>query len=82
MAWLEYLWTPEAEKKLAEHGLTTDDFEHVMASNNRFVKSKTSDRLIRRGQTEAGDWIVCVYEEIDDITVMPITAYKPTKGPR
>ena len=33
------------------------------------------------GFTESGRVVVCVYEMADSLTVMPITAYRPTEGP-
>ncbi len=56
-----------------------DEVDFVIQNPYDVVNSDSSDRLIARGYTAEGRWIICVYEEIDRISVMPITAYEPTK---
>ena len=38
-------------------------------------KSRSSGRLILFGYTEGDDYVCVVYEEIDDVTIYPVTAY-------
>jgi uncharacterized DUF497 family protein len=60
--------------KLAQHGLTTEDFEMVLANPEELSRSRSSGRNIAIGYTEDGRRIICVYEEIDDLYVEPCTA--------
>jgi len=39
--------------------------------------SRSSDRLIAFGYSSDGRWTACVYEMVDDDTILPITAYYP-----
>jgi len=61
---------------IAEHGLVPSDVEHVLKHPKRRSKSRSSDRPIVFGRTPTGENIAVVYEEIDDSTVYPITAYE------
>jgi hypothetical protein len=61
---------------IAEHGLVPGDVEHVLNHPRRRSKSRSSGRPIVFGQTPSGESIAVVYEEIDDSTVYPITAYQ------
>ena len=61
---------------IAEHGLVPSDVEHVLKHPQRRSKSRSSDRPIVFGRTPSGENIAVVYEEIDDNTVYPVTAYQ------
>jgi len=61
---------------IAEHGLVPSDVEHVLKYPKRRSKSRSSDRPIAFGRTPSGENIAVVYEEIDDSTVYPVTAYQ------
>lgn len=77
MPFFHFFWTDEAESYIAEHGISPEDFEFVL-SNERYTKtSHSSGRPVAMGYTPSGDFIICVYEMLDEITVYPITAYKP-----
>jgi len=60
---------------IAEHGLTPIDAEHVLNNPERQVVSRSSGRPIVYGYTPSGEYIVVIYDEIDDSTVYPVTAY-------
>jgi hypothetical protein len=61
---------------IAEHGLVPSDVEHVLNHPKRRSKSRSSGRPIVFGRTPSGENIAVVYEEIDDSTVYPVTAYQ------
>jgi uncharacterized DUF497 family protein len=82
MAWLDFVWTDTAVDKIAQHGLSVSDVETVIQNPIDVSESRSSDRLVARGYTDDGRWIVCVYEAVDRITIMPVTAYEPSKGSR
>jgi uncharacterized DUF497 family protein len=63
---------------VAEHGLTIDEIEDVLLNASLPIdKSDSSGRDLRQGWTSTGRWIVVTWEEIDDDTVRPVTAYEP-----
>lgn len=68
MAFYWYVWTPRAEHKIAQHGITRDEFEQVVENAERVELSRTSDTGTRRR-------LCCVFDMADDVTVVPLTAY-------
>jgi uncharacterized DUF497 family protein len=75
MPWLDVIWTDENTTHLAEHGVIADEAEQVLQEPDARTRSASSDRPIAVGYTSAGRYLVVVYEQIDDLTVYPITAY-------
>jgi hypothetical protein len=76
MAFFSFLWTDEIVGHVAEHGLTQDDFERVVNQPLRRGISHSSGLPAAWGYTEDGRYIIAVYEEIDDLTLLPVTAYE------
>lgn len=60
---------------IAQHGLVPSDVEYVLNHPMRRSKSRSSGRPIVFGRTPSGEDIAVIYEEIDDATIYPITAY-------
>ena len=61
---------------IARHGLTTDDVEAVLTDPVRDDTSNSSVRPICFGYTPDGRYICVVYEEVDDVTLYPVTAFE------
>ena len=80
MAWFELIWEwdePEGNvAHIAEHGLSPEDVEHVVENSIAKEKSRSSGRSMVFGYAPDGRRIAVVYEEIDDITLYPVTAYE------
>lgn len=60
----------------AEHGVTQDDFEQVVCNPTRKGWSRSSDLPCVWGCTEDGRYLIADYEELDDVTILPVTAYE------
>ena len=60
---------------IAEHGLTPIDVEYVLNHPQPRRTSRSSGRPMVFGLTPSRETIAVVFEEIDDSTVYPITAY-------
>ena len=75
MAFYWYVWTPRAERKIAQHGITREEFEYVVENPERIEISRTSDRLVAIGETPARRRLCCVFDMADDATVVPVTGY-------
>ena len=60
---------------VAEHGLDVDEVEHVLRAPVCFRISQSSGRAMVYGYTPSGEYLVVVYEELDDDTVYPITVF-------
>lgn len=71
-----FQWTEEALAHIAEHGVSQDEFEEVVTSPTRVDKSRSTERPIAFGPTTTGKYLACVFESIDDVEVVPVTAYE------
>lgn len=61
---------------IAEHDISKEEVEEVLENPADLEQSRTSGRPIAFGETSTGRIIAVVYEEIDEDTVYPITAYE------
>lgn len=76
MPWVDVLWTGENEAHIAENGVRVGDAEHVIRNPVGSGVSRSSGRPFVVGYTPDERKIIVVYEEIDAMTVYPITAYE------
>lgn len=60
---------------IADHDMTPDDVEDVLYDPLGHDVSRSTGRLIVYGFTLTGRYIAVVYEQIDEQTVYPITAF-------
>ena len=58
------------------HGITKQEVEEVLEKPAGTESSRSSGRPIVFGDTSTGRIIAVVYEEIDQETVYPVTAYE------
>jgi uncharacterized DUF497 family protein len=72
-----FLWTPEAVVHLAANGVSQDEFEEIVCAPGRIHVSRTTGRPTAIGTTVEGRLLVCVYEQVDDDTILPVTAFEP-----
>lgn len=61
---------------IADHRLTPEDVEAVIFNPLETTISHSSGWPVVTGYTPDGRLIFVVYEEIDDVTVYPVTAYE------
>ena len=71
-----FIWNDQIEEHLARHGVTPDEFEEVVCDPDEVDRSHSSGRPIAFGETAAGKHLARVYELLDDMTVLPVTAYE------
>ncbi len=71
-----YLWTDEIIAHLAEHDVSPEDFENVLENPTKKGKSDSSDRPCVWGYTEDGRHLIAVYQRLEDMTILPVTAYE------
>lgn len=79
MPWYEVVWNYEPGgnvEHIAEHGLTPDDVEAVIYNPLDSTTSRSSGRPVVTGYAPDGRLVFVVYEEIDDTTIYPVTAYE------
>ncbi|MCY2992880.1 MAG: hypothetical protein NTY19_34115 [Planctomycetota bacterium] len=76
MPFLDFLWTKGVIAHVAEHGITQEDFEHVVCHPDSKGFSRSSRLPAAWGYTIDERYIMAVYEELDELTVLPVTAYE------
>jgi uncharacterized DUF497 family protein len=79
MPWYDIIWNYEPGgnvEHIAEHGLTPEEVEAVICNPLEKKTSRSSGRPVVTGYTVDGRLILVVYEEIDEVTVYPVTAYE------
>ena len=76
MPHFDFFWTDDIIAHIAEHDITTKDFERVVMHPFDTDMSESSDRHTAFGYTQDGRFIIAVYEYLDEITILPVTAYE------
>jgi hypothetical protein len=74
--YFEFVWTDEIINHLAEHDVNREEFEEVVSNPDRVGVSRSTGRPCCWGQTAKGRTLFCVYEFLDDLTIIPVTAYE------
>jgi len=59
----------------AQHGVSKEEVEEVLENATDADVSQSSGRPVVFGDTSTGRHLIVVYEEIDEETVYPVTAY-------
>ncbi len=60
---------------IIEHGVSAEEVEEVFLNATDADVSRSSGRHVVFGDTDAGRHLMIVYDEIDEDTVYPVTAY-------
>lgn len=81
MRFLRIIWDDDDEaggnvQHIAEHGLTVEDVEYILENPTDEGVSQSTGRPCCFGYTLGGDFVIVVYEQVDDDTIRPITAYE------
>ena len=76
MPWFDFIWTDENEGHIFEHGITASEVEFVIQNPSQMIRSRSSNRTSVIGFTQQRRELFVVYEEVDEITIYPITAYE------
>lgn len=81
MAYIDIIWDLDDDvdgnvQHIAEHGLTKDDVRWVLEHPMRREVSESSGRPLAFGYTQDDVPIVVAYDQIDEHTVYPVTAYE------
>jgi hypothetical protein len=76
MPYYEFQWTDEIEEHLEEHGITAEDFMYVARNPIKTGQSWSSGLPAAWGCTLDGRFIIVMYEQLDELTLIPVTAYE------
>ena len=76
MPYYFFIWNDLIVEHIAEHGVAQDEYEEVVCDPDEVDPSHSSDRHIAFGETSTGKYLACVYELLDDDTVLPVTAFE------
>jgi len=80
MAPLRILWDLEDDpdgnvQHIAEHDVSREEVEDVVLHPHTLDRSRSTGRQIAIGETSMGRMLIVVFDELDDSTIYPITAY-------
>ena len=78
MPYFDIIWNHESGgnvEHIAENGLSTEDIEAVLLNPVANDVSRSSGRPVALGFATDGRYIFVVYEQIDEMTLYPATAY-------
>jgi uncharacterized DUF497 family protein len=76
MPFYNFQWNDEIIAHLEEHGISPEDFERVVRNPDEIGESRTTGRPCCWGETADGRFLSCVFETIDNFTIIPVTAYE------
>ena len=76
MPYFDFFWTDETIAHIAEHDITPQDFERVVMRPVKVRRSRSSNFPAAFGYTEDGRYIIAIYDLVDEVTVLPRTAYE------
>lgn len=79
MPYYEFQWTDAIEDHLEEHGISPEDFMHVTRNPAATGYSRSSGYPAAWGYTPDGRFIIAVYDVLDELTLLPVTAYEVTE---
>ncbi len=80
MGYMTIIWDldedPEGNvQHIAEHDLTKEEVEEVLADPERRSTSRSSGLPVAFGTTSTGRYIAVIFQEIDADTAKPVTAF-------
>jgi uncharacterized DUF497 family protein len=75
MPYYLFQWNQLIERHLAENDVTPEEFELVVCNPDEVTMSNSSDRLIAFGSVD-GRYLACVYEMLDELNILPVTAFE------
>ncbi len=81
MRFFQVVWDDDDEpegnvRHIAEHGLTIEDVEYVLQNPTAEGTSDSSRWPCCFGYTPGGDFVIVVYQQINEETIYPLTAYE------
>ena len=79
MSFLRIVWDYEEDgnvEHIDEHDLTPQDVEFVLENASEVTSSDSSGRPCVFGYTPDDEYIIVVFEWIDDDSILPVTAYE------
>ena len=76
MPYHRFIWTGPVVVHLAGNDISQDDFEWVVQHPTSKGISRTTGLPVVWGNTLDDRYIIAVYAVIDEVTVLPVTAYE------
>jgi hypothetical protein len=76
MPFFFFIWNDEIIAHLEEHGISQADFERVVCNPESKGHSRSSGLPASWGYATDGRYILAVYEELEDGSILPVTAFE------
>jgi hypothetical protein len=82
MPYFVFYWDGEIVEHLAANGISPEEFEAVVSQPERRHYSRSTGRPCCWGECQDGRYVLCVYEYIDELTILPVTAFEVRRPTR
>ncbi len=79
MSYFNFIWTDDIVEHLEEHDISIGDYEHIVCNPSAKGISRSSGLPAVWGYTHDNRYIIAVFEKIDAVTILPVTAYEVTE---
>ena len=76
MPYFEFLWTAEIIEHIGEHGVSQGEFELVVCDPESKGISRSTGLPVAWRHLPDGRYIIAVFNLIDELTVLPVSAYE------
>lgn len=76
MPYYDFFWTDDIIAHLGEHDISPREFERVVMNPVDIDESQSSGLPAAFGYSRDGRFIIAVYEHLDEMTILPVTAYE------
>ena len=76
MPYFEFVWNDEIKNHISQNDISSHDFEQIVCNPKSESRSRSTGLPIAFGYTADGRYMMAVYELLDDVTVLPVTAYE------
>jgi hypothetical protein len=75
MPYYFFIWTQDVIDHLAEHDVSSEEFEAIVSNPYCEDVSRSTGNPVAFGSTSDGRLLCCVFKRPDGDTIEPITAY-------
>ncbi len=76
MPYFDFIWTDNIVEHIEEHDISIEDYEYIVCNPSAKGVSRSSELPAVWGYTHDKRYIIAVFEKLDAVTVLPVTAYE------
>ncbi|MBT4865214.1 MAG: hypothetical protein HON53_08865 [Planctomycetaceae bacterium] len=72
----EFIWTNKIIEHITDNDVTIEEFEDIVRNPEREDSSRSTGLPCSFGYANDGRYLICIYKNIDELHVEPVTAYE------